>query len=79
MADHLPTETPNVVIRDPQARQGIYDILGIVGLTLSAIVAADAAAPLFDLSAFTSPAFAVYGVVAAGLGFYPARQNVPYV
>jgi hypothetical protein len=80
MADHAyPTTTPNVVIKDPGRRQKVYDVLGVVGLVLAAAVAADAASPAFDISQITLPAFAVYGVFASGLGFYPARQNVPGV
>lgn len=78
MAEHAyPTTTPNVVITDPAKRQKVYDVLGVTGLLLFAAIAADAAAPAFDISAWTQPAAAAYGVIAAGLGFLPARQNVP--
>jgi len=75
--DHAyPTDTPNVVIEDPQIREIVYTVLGWAGVILTAAVAADAVAPAFDISAFTQPAFAVYGVFAAAVGRV-ARKNIP--
>ena len=78
MADHAyPTTTPNIVIKDPNRRQRVYDVLGIAGLILGAVIAADLAAPAFDLSAWTDPLSAAFVAIATPLGFYAARSNVP--
>lgn len=71
-----PYTTPNVVIRNPNVRERVYDIFGIVGLILFAAAAADAVAPGFDITAITGPALAGYAVLGAGIG-YTARQNTP--
>ena len=71
-----PTTTPNVVIRSPKARTIIYDIFGVAGLLLFAVVAADAISPDFDISKFTQPIGAAYAVIGGGIG-YLSRQNTP--
>lgn len=76
MTNPTPGQVPNVVIRNAKTRERIYDAFGIVGLLLFATVTADAASPLIDWTAFTTPALAVYSVLGAGIG-YTARQNTP--
>lgn len=76
MSNPLPTSTPNVIIRDPKLRQITYDVFGVVGLLLAAVVAADAVSEAFNASAFTIPATAVYTVIGGGIGFL-SRQNTP--
>ena len=78
MAEHAyPTTTPNVVIADPNRRQRVYDVLGVVAILLGATIAADLASPLFDISAWTDPIAAAFVAIATPLGFYAARSNVP--
>lgn len=70
------SDTPNVVIADPKKRDAIYKVFGWASLAVAAVVAADVVSPLFDLSAYTTPALAVIGVVGAGIG-YTASKNTP--
>lgn len=74
----LPTQTPNVVIRNPRARQIAYDVFGIASLAVAVVIGVDLASDAFDLIAYTKPALAGLGILGAGLGF-TARQNTPSV
>lgn len=77
MSEQTPTPTvPNVVIRDPKARERIYDAVGILGLGLAVLMAVDLASPELDFAAWTGPALAGLGVLTAGIG-YTARRNLP--
>ncbi|WP_309105013.1 hypothetical protein [Microbacterium sp.] len=72
-----PTQTPNVVIENPKARKIAGAVLDVAGLTLAAVIAADAASPAFDVGAVTVPALAVWSVLRAGFGLGVTAPNVP--
>jgi hypothetical protein len=69
--------TPNVVVQNPMVRRWAQIILSIVGLTLSSIMVLDNSIPSADWSAFTVPAFALYGFLAATFGIAVITPNIP--
>lgn len=72
-----PSETPNVVVSNPNTRRIVTTTLGAFGIILGAVVTADLVAPEFDLSAFTTPATAVYAFLAGVFGVGVIRPNTP--
>jgi len=71
------TTTPNVVINNPNIRHGITVALGVVGIVLGTVVAVDSAAPAFDLTPYTVPAFVGYSYLAAAFGLAVTAPNTP--
>jgi len=69
--------TPNVVVQNPKVRRWAQIILSIVGLTLSSIMVLDNSTPAIDVSAWTTPAFALYGFLAATFGIAVITPNIP--
>ena len=67
---------PNVVIKNPNARNAIYSAFGWVSLAVFVAVAVDAAAPELDYTNITTPVLAGLSVLGAGIG-YTASKNTP--
>lgn len=76
MSTPQPTQTPNVVIHDPAARNVIYTVFGWLSLAVAVAIGVDLAAAAFDISAFTTPAAAGLTIFGAGIG-YTAARNTP--
>lgn len=76
MSAPVNTTVPNVVIKNPNARNAIYSIFGWISLALFVAVAVDVAAPGLDYAAFTTPALAGLSVLGVGIG-YTASKNTP--
>lgn len=72
-----PTETPNVVVANPQVRKAANIVLGVAGLVLGALVVLDAASGAVDFGEITTPALAVYGFLAGAFGLAVTTPNVP--
>lgn len=69
--------TPNVVVENPAVRKAAQLVLSIVGLTLSSAMVLDNSIPGADWSAWTNPAFALYGFLAATFGLAIITPNIP--
>jgi hypothetical protein len=69
--------TPNVVVENPAVRRWAQIILSSVGIILSSIMVLDNSTPAFDVSAWTTPAFALYGFLAATFGLAVITPNIP--
>ena len=78
--DNTPTETPNVVIENPNVRKVIYTVVSIVGLGLAATSTgfgfALTSGAIDGFPLWLGIANAVYPVVGAGIG-YTASKNTP--
>lgn len=72
-----PTQTPNVVVSNPQVRKVANVVLGVAGLVLGSVVAYDLAAQNVDFSEVTGPLIAVYGFVAGAFGLAVTTPNIP--
>jgi len=71
------SNTPNVVIENPHVRKIANMTLSVVGLVLSSAMVLDASIQTVDWSAYTSPAFALYGFLAATFGLAIISPNIP--
>ena len=69
--------TPNVVVQNPVVRRWAQIILSTVGLILSSAMVLDNSIPGSDWSAWTNPAFALYGFLAATFGLAIITPNIP--
>lgn len=69
--------TPNVVVTNPKVRKMAQMVLSVVGLVLSSVMVLDSSIPGADWSAYTTPAFALYGFLAATFGLAIITPNIP--
>lgn len=72
-----PTETPNVVVSNPNVRKAIGVVLGVVGVLVGTAVVVDLASPAFDLAAVTGPVTAAYIYLSSAFGLAVTVPNVP--
>lgn len=77
MAEHLPTETPNVVVENPNIRRGANIVLGVVGILVGTAVVVDGSTDAFDISAITTPIFTGYAYLASIFGLAVTLPNIP--
>ncbi len=76
--ENYPYATPNKgLVQDPAKRRVIVWVLGIVGIILGSVVAADLAAPEIDVAFVTAPATAVYLYLNATFGLGGTLPNIP--
>lgn len=71
--------TPNVVVENPKVRRYAQLVLSVVGLVLSSAMVLDNSIPGADWSVWTTPAFALYGFLAATFGLAVITPNIPKV
>lgn len=72
-----PTETPNVVVQNPNVRKVAGIVLGAIGIALGTVVVVDGAAPAFDLTEYTGPITAGYLYLSSLFGLAVTVPNVP--
>lgn len=71
------TQTPNVVIENPQVRRVLRTVLDSVGGVTFIAIAADQASAAFDVSAWTIPIMAAYTAARVVFGFAVDNTNTP--
>lgn len=71
--------TPNVVVTNPKVRKIAQLVLSITGIILSSALVLDGNIPTLDWSTWLSPAFALYGFLAATFGLAVISPNIPTV
>lgn len=69
--------TPNVVVANPRVRRVATIVLGCAGLALGSVMIADGSSPDFDVTAITTPAFAVYTFLSGAFGLAVITPNIP--
>lgn len=69
--------TPNVVVQDPRVRRVATIVLGCVGLVLGCVMIADGSSSDFNVTALTTPAFAVYTFLSGAFGLAVITPNIP--
>lgn len=72
-----PTETPNVVVANPNVRKAANIVLGVALIVFPAAIVLDASTDALDLSAWTVPAMAVTSFLAGIFGVVVTTPNVP--
>ncbi|ALJ22033.1 hypothetical protein [Microbacterium sp. No. 7] len=72
-----PVNTPNVVIESPKARRIARTTLDVVGVLLGTLLVIDAAAPEFDVAAFTTPVLAGWTYLRLAFGLGVDNPNTP--
>lgn len=74
----MPTsETPNVVIENPNIRQAVRTGIDVFGGIAFIAAAVDTAAPGIDISTWTLPALAGYTAARVVFGFKVDNPNTP--
>lgn len=76
-ADAYPVETQNVVIANPKVRRVVTGAMSITGIAIACTIAGDSVSDVFDLTAWTIPASAVYGTLAGFIGIGVTLPNTP--
>lgn len=74
-----PMPTPNVVIKNPNMREGIRTAVDIYGAAVFVVGAVDAASAAFDLAPWLVPAGAAYIAIRTVFGFAVDNPNTPTV
>jgi len=77
MSNTNPTETPNVVVANPNVRRAANIVLGVIGLVVGTAVVVDASTPAFDISEITTPVFTGYAYLASLFGLAVTLPNIP--
>lgn len=77
MTHIAPTETPNVVVQNPQVRKVANIVLGTALVVFPAAAILDATSPLLDFSTWLVPATAVTSFLAGVFGLAVTTPNVP--
>lgn len=72
-----PTETPNVVVQNPDIRRAANIALGVIGIVVGTAVVVDGSTPAFDISAITTPVFTGYAYLASLFGLAVTLPNIP--
>lgn len=73
----LPTETPNVNIKNPKIRETVRTTLDVFGGLTVIASAVDVASAAFDIAEFTVPALAGYAMARVVFGFAVDNPNTP--
>lgn len=76
-AEPAPTETPNVVVHNPQVRKVANIVLGAALVVFPAAGILDASSDALDFSAWLVPALAVTSFLAGVFGLAVTTPNVP--
>lgn len=71
------TVTPNVVIEDSGTRRKLNIIVSVALIIVGTATAVDGAAPQFDWSAYTTPAFVGLSYLAAAFNLAVSLPNTP--
>lgn len=77
LSQPTPTQTPNVVVHNPDVRRIANLALGILGLLVATAITVDYATPAFDIAAITTPVFVGYAYLASIFGLVVTTPNVP--
>lgn len=77
MTHIAPTETPNVVVGNPQVRRIANIALGALGIIVGTAIVVDGSTPAFDITAITVPVFAGYAYVASLFQIAVTVPNIP--
>jgi len=72
-----PTETPNVVIENPNYRRIANIVVGGLGIVLGTVIVVDGSSPAFDVSQITGPASAGLLYLGSALGLAVTLPNIP--
>lgn len=76
MTNHVPSNTPNVIVENPHVRKTVGNVLGVASLVLSIAVLVDGAIAEIDYGNITGPA----AVIIAGLfGIFQLGVTSPNV
>lgn len=70
-------QTPNVVIENPTARKVARTVLDVAGVIVGTVVVVDLASEAFDVTAFTTPALAVWSYLRLAFGLGVDNPNTP--
>jgi hypothetical protein len=73
----MPTDTPNVVVKNPAIRKVVNIVLGAALIIFPAAGVLDAASPELDFSQWLVPALAVTSFLAGVFGIAVTTPNVP--
>lgn len=73
----LPTETPNVVIKNPTVRERLRTVLDTLGGLTFIATAIDVASDNIDWAVWTYPALAGYAAARVVFGFAVDNPNTP--
>lgn len=77
MSNTNPTQTPNVVVQNPDVRRVAVITLGVIGVVLGTVVTVDNSTPAFDISEITTPIFQGYAYLSSLFGFAVTLPNIP--
>ena len=72
-----PSNTPNVVVENPNVRRVANIALGVVGLLVGTAIVVDGSSPAFDISDYTNPISAGYVYLSSAFGFIVTIPNIP--
>jgi hypothetical protein len=73
----LPTQTPNVVISNPNVRVALRTALDVIGAAAFIAVAVDISSPAFDIASLTTPVLTGYAAARTVFGFAVDNTNTP--
>lgn len=74
----IPTQTPNVVIENPNARRIARTVLDIIGVILGTVIAVDGATDAFNVLPYTVPALVGWSYLRASFGLSVDNLNTPH-
>lgn len=74
---NVPSETPNVVLANPQVRKALNWVVGVAAVVVPAALVLDAASPELDWSGVLGPAAAVTSFLAGLVGLAVTVPNIP--
>jgi ABC-type amino acid transport system permease subunit len=75
--ENLPTQTPNVVVENPQVRKLIGNVLAVASLLLAIAVLVDGAIEQLDYAYITAPAATIIGGLFGIFQLGVTRPNIP--
>ena len=73
-----PTQTPNVVIENPNIRKVVRSVIDAIGGLTFIATAVDAASDNIDIAAWTFPILAGYAAARVVFGFAVDNANTPH-
>lgn len=74
---NAPSQTPNVVIENPNARKIARTVLDGVGVLVGTIVVVDLASEAFDWVTYTTPVLAAWSYLRLAFGLSVDNPNTP--
>lgn len=72
-----PSDTPNVVLQNPQVRKGLGWVVGLAAIIVPLSIVIDGASAAFDWADWTTPAAAATSFLAGLLGVVVTIPNIP--